>query len=346
MIDQPTPLKWAQIVFCSLAMAACSAVPPPQEQDAALVQDLALPDPALATFLNQLTTDYRDLAESEENQSDWQDARLFAGKSESAAAGILVEPDQVDGRMVPEDRMAALSLARERLLDAFDRGGREVAGVPAARAQSFYDCWLQEAEEDFQEADIAACRTGFEQSFSTLDAAVDRTLVVLLPSDGASAVSIEIAGQSATLDEPYQAISGDSAGVEAVALSEQSVDRLFSSELGAEPLPPAEFIVTFETGGSVLTSAGERQFTLAVEEIGRRQNADVTVVGHTDTVGSAAVNVRLARTRAAAVEQLLRAEGVAPRYLSVDSFGEADPLVPTGDNVDEERNRRVEIVVR
>ncbi|MEO1020729.1 MAG: OmpA family protein, partial [Pseudomonadota bacterium] len=284
--------------------------------------------------------------QGEEDQSDWQDARLFGEKGQQADAGVLVEPSQLESRVISEDNRTELTSALNQLLAAFDRGGREIAGIPAARAQSFFDCWLQEAEEGFQAADIATCRAGFEQAMTELDANVDRTLVVLLPGSEGSAVTIDIAGQSATLDQPYQAISGDSAGVEPVALSEQSVDRLFSDEVGGEPLPPAEFILTFETGGSVLTPAGQRQLALAIEEIGRRENADVSVVGHTDTVGSAALNVRLARVRAAAVEQLLLAETAEARYLSVDSFGESDPLIPTGNNVDEERNRRVEIVVR
>lgn len=343
MTGMRTLYSRVQLTLWLLVVAGCSALPPQApDPEQAQIQT----DPALAIFLDQLTKEYRELATSEEDQSDWQDAKFFAEKSQTAAAGILVEPDLLDDREVSENRRPALASAREQLLDAFDRGGREIAGVPAARAQIFFDCWLQEAEEDFQPADIAACRTGFENSIAALDSAVDRTLVVLLPGDGASAVTIDIAGQSATLDRPYQAISGDGDGVEPVALSEQSVGRIFSSEIGGEPLPPAAFIITFETGGSVLTQAGQREFALAVEEIGRRDNADVTVVGHTDTVGSASVNVRLAQVRAAAVEQLLRDEAVAPRYLSVDSFGESDPLVPTGDNVDEERNRRVEIVVR
>lgn len=333
----------AQIAVCLLAVAGCSALPS-QDPESAPTPDQ--PDPALVTFLDQLTKDYRELAISEENQSDWKDAELFDDKSQAAAAGILVEPDLLDDREVSENRRRILASARANLLDAFDRGGREIAGISAARAQSFFDCWVQEAEEDYQPADIATCRSGFEQSFDVLDAAVDRTLIVLLPGEGASAVTIDIAGQSATLDQPFQAISGDTAGVEQVGLSEQSVGRIFSSEIASEPLPAVEFIITFETGGAVLTQAGRREFSRAVEEIGRRDNADVTVIGHTDTVGPAATNVRLAQGRAAAVEQLLRSEAVAPRYLSVDSFGESDPLVPTGDNVDEERNRRVEIVVR
>ena len=47
-----------------------------------------------------------------------------------------------------------------------------------------------------------------------------------------------------------------------------------------------------------------------------------------------------------AVGALLAAEGIDPGALEITSHGEANPLVPTGDNVSEPRNRRVEVTVR
>lgn len=42
----------------------------------------------------------------------------------------------------------------------------------------------------------------------------------------------------------------------------------------------------------------------------------------------------------------LAAGGGGPGALEITSHGEANPLVPTGDNVSEPRNRRVEVTVR
>ena len=50
--------------------------------------------------------------------------------------------------------------------------------------------------------------------------------------------------------------------------------------------------------------------------------------------------------RAKAVGALLAAEGIDAASLEITSHGEANPLVPTGDNVSEPRNRRVEVTVR
>jgi outer membrane protein OmpA-like peptidoglycan-associated protein len=43
---------------------------------------------------------------------------------------------------------------------------------------------------------------------------------------------------------------------------------------------------------------------------------------------------------------MLREHGVDPSILDITSHGEGNPLVPTGDQVSEPRNRRVEITVR
>ena len=73
---------------------------------------------------------------------------------------------------------------------------------------------------------------------------------------------------------------------------------------------------------------------------------DVSVVGHTDTVGEKGYNYALSLKRAKAVASILLGKGVDPSTLDITSHGKDNPLVPTGDQVHEPRNRRVEITVR
>jgi outer membrane protein OmpA-like peptidoglycan-associated protein len=72
----------------------------------------------------------------------------------------------------------------------------------------------------------------------------------------------------------------------------------------------------------------------------------VSIVGHTDTTGTRDYNFRLGLRRAERVRGRLQAVGAAPTELTVESHGEDNPLVPTGDGVSEPRNRRVEVTVR
>jgi outer membrane protein OmpA-like peptidoglycan-associated protein len=70
------------------------------------------------------------------------------------------------------------------------------------------------------------------------------------------------------------------------------------------------------------------------------------VIGHTDSRGTADVNQRLSERRAEAIARLVAQRGLATDRITTTGRGEADLLVPTLDEVDEARNRRVEIVVR
>ena len=77
-----------------------------------------------------------------------------------------------------------------------------------------------------------------------------------------------------------------------------------------------------------------------------RVPVDISVVGHTDTVGEKEYNYALSLKRAKAVASILHEKGVDPSILDITSHGKDNPLVPTGDQVSEPRNRRVEITVR
>ena len=82
------------------------------------------------------------------------------------------------------------------------------------------------------------------------------------------------------------------------------------------------------------------------KEIADRPASEVMVIGHTDRVGNAELNDKLSLTRAQLIRNLLIESGVAEDKLEAIGRGERDPLVPTADDVDEPKNRRVEINVR
>ena len=68
--------------------------------------------------------------------------------------------------------------------------------------------------------------------------------------------------------------------------------------------------------------------------------------GHTDTVGTDSDNVALSKRRAGAVRTELSHDGVSGKLISTSGVGENDLAVPTAQNVNEPRNRRVEITVQ
>lgn len=71
----------------------------------------------------------------------------------------------------------------------------------------------------------------------------------------------------------------------------------------------------------------------------------VTIIGHTDSTGSDAVNQPLSVDRAAHTRDYLAARGVSPTRVVVEGRGAREPIATNDDNTGRARNRRVEIFV-
>ena len=115
------------------------------------------------------------------------------------------------------------------------------------------------------------------------------------------------------------------------------------------PPPPAvqapTFMVFFDWDSTRLSVASLNVITQAVTAFRSTGNARITATGHTDTTGSESYNMALSLRRANAVKNELVRQGVPADAIAVVGRGESQLLVPTGDNVREPQNRRVEIVI-
>ncbi|MES2502501.1 MAG: OmpA family protein [Pseudomonadota bacterium] len=73
--------------------------------------------------------------------------------------------------------------------------------------------------------------------------------------------------------------------------------------------------------------------------------SNVTVIGHTDSTGSDAVNNPLSLNRAASVRDYLSSRGVASSRVAIDGRGSREPIVANDTAANKAKNRRVEIFV-
>lgn len=172
--------------------------------------------------------------------------------------------------------------------------------------------------------------------------------VVLLPStDGRpSKVIIRNAAGERILENPYDAVAvklGIPRSYEATAAG---VKIRYRDALQALPPRAVSYILYFEIGSDQMTPASLVEFERVRQAVAERSTAEVRVIGHTDRVGSPADNDVLSTQRAQLVRDLLIAAGVPAEKLEVAGRGERELLVPTADEVDEPRNRRVEISIR
>jgi outer membrane protein OmpA-like peptidoglycan-associated protein len=71
----------------------------------------------------------------------------------------------------------------------------------------------------------------------------------------------------------------------------------------------------------------------------------VTIIGHTDSSGTDAINNPLSLNRAASTRDYLVAKGVAVSRIAIDGRGSREPLVANDTAANRAKNRRVEIFV-
>ena len=113
----------------------------------------------------------------------------------------------------------------------------------------------------------------------------------------------------------------------------------------ATPAPaPKSYLVFFDFNKSDLTPQAVTIVDQAAANAGPAKVTQLTVTGHTDTVGSDAYNMRLSRRRAESVAARLEKDGIPSSEIAIVAKGKRDLLVPTADGVKEPQNRRVQIV--
>ncbi len=117
--------------------------------------------PEGSAFNVNLYQGYIDLASSEYNEGDYTDSDSFAVRAMQSGTGGTVAPEEISARRLPEDKVGELTSARQRLVGTLNKGAAEKVPAETARAQTGFDCWMQEQEENFQPDDIEACRSQF-----------------------------------------------------------------------------------------------------------------------------------------------------------------------------------------
>jgi outer membrane protein OmpA-like peptidoglycan-associated protein len=185
----------------------------------------------------------------------------------------------------------------------------------------------------------------------SLVACAPKSTVVLVPDSDGSVGQISVSNEagSVTIDQANWATvvrTGERAPEAPARLDPDRVNKIFAEALSGEPPPPVHFTLYFRSGSELLLPASIRLLPNIVTVIQQKMPTRVSVVGHSDTLGDASDNLELSLRRAKAVKQLLLDRGVDGTFVDVSSHGEENPVVKTGDNVANAKNRRVEVVIR
>jgi len=180
-----------------------------------------------------------------------------------------------------------------------------------------------------------------------LTACANKSYVVLLP-DASGAVGQVVVRNDKGSTQLTHASEGARMGGEpgkTFTVPPEQIAKDFGAALAASPKAPRSFLLYFDVGAK-LTPESQSLLQDILSEVQQRPGADVSVIGHTDTAGDALANYELGLQRATSVAELIGNSGLPRERMSVESHGEKNLMVPTPDNTNEPRNRRVEVTVR
>ncbi len=121
------------------------------------------------------------------------------------------------------------------------------------------------------------------------------------------------------------------------------VEAAMKPAAAAPPAKPSDFLVFFDWDKYNLTPEAMKIIADAVAAAKKEGAKTIKIVGHTDTSGSAAYNLKLSERRANAVAAQMVKLGIPATSLVTVGRGQEDLLVPTPDGVREPQNRRAAI---
>jgi len=103
--------------------------------------------------------------------------------------------------------------------------------------------------------------------------------------------------------------------------------------------------ISFATGRSDVNSSFAPILNQFATSLNQNPVTTVTIIGHTDSTGSDAINNPLSMDRANSTRNYLVARGVAANRVATDGRGSREPIADNNTNEGRAKNRRVEIYV-
>jgi outer membrane protein OmpA-like peptidoglycan-associated protein len=180
----------------------------------------------------------------------------------------------------------------------------------------------------------------------------DRGAVIGAATGAAAGAVIGHATGSTARGVIIGAAVGGAAGAVLGHQMDQKAKEISASVPGATVTRIGEgMVVTFDSGllfdfnSDNLRPESRRNLDSLAANLASFGDSRLLLVGHTDSIGSAAYNQQLSERRAMSVAAHLGSRGVSSSRISVAGRGEAEPISDNGTDPGRQLNRRVEIAV-
>ena len=181
-----------------------------------------------------------------------------------------------------------------------------------AELVSGYDCWLEQIEENWQTKDIESCKNKFTNAYKK--------------------ILVSEASKKSVTKKQKTAINSSSTSGKNNSYFIKG-DRTKS------------VLVFFNYDSHKLSISEKDKLDNFISTLINIDSKPIIIYGHTDTKGSKKYNLILSEQRALSVSKYLRTKDINNKLI-IKNYGESYPLITTGDNVQEEKNRRVEVIIK
>ena len=115
-----------------------------------------------------------------------------------------------------------------------------------------------------------------------------------------------------------------------------------------EGAPPSYYIFSIYFGGGSYYIDSEQSQDLFdwIDGIEDADNMEISIHSHTDNIGSKSYNARLSQMRSVGAIRKLIEKGLRQEMMSIEDFGEFNPVYDNSTWEGKLKNRRVDIILR
>ena len=259
-----------------------------------------------------VSKEYKEFAYSElYEMHDELDANYFAFKANNILKTKIIRIENPKNWKIPDNYENEAKEEYKKISSLLKEEFTFQYPKLVAKLVSGYDCWLEQIEENWQIKDIEDCKNKFTNAYKKI-------------------LASEVSKKSIS-EKQKSEISSSS-------VSEKNKSYFIKGD------KTKSVLVFFNYDSHKLSISEKDKLDNDISTLIKTESNPIIIYGHTDTKGSKKYNLILSEQRAISVSKYFRKKGLN-NELIIKSYGEDYPLIITGDNVEEEKNRRVEVII-
>ena len=259
-----------------------------------------------------VSKEYKEFAYSElYEMHDELDANYFAFKANNILKTKIIRIENPKNWKIPDNYENEAKEEYKKISSLLKEEFTFQYPKLVAKLVSGYDCWLEQIEENWQIKDIEYCKNKFTNAYKKI-------------------YSSEVSKQPISKKQEAEISSS--------SVSEKNKSYFIKGD------KTKSVLVFFNYDSHKLSITEKDKLDNYISTLIKTDSNPIIIYGHTDTKGSKKYNLILSEQRALSVSEYFRKKGINNKLI-IKSYGEDYPLIITGDNVEEENNRRVEVII-